>query len=394
MSNINQIYTIVNEIAQETLGKRDTTSVKAWGDVVSFGDAVLSSDENKDKFVKSLVDRIAKTVISVRRYTGVTGGLIKDSFEYGCILQKIYVDLPDARVNNSWEIGEDNYKAEFAPVIKPTVKQKLFDKITTFEVGVTIPDSMLKTAFTSASAMSSFIDAIFVMVENKMQLSLENNANLTRASFIARRFKYEKDLNTQGTKDNKRTLIDLLYWYNTAMGTMLTSDNCLYNTDFLMYATRIIDMYKSHMAKMSTYFNDDSYIRHTDSEHLNLTVLQDFASACDTYLKSNVYHNNLVGLPNYNTVQYWQSPNSFKFENVSKVSISFDGTEYTLPNVVGVMYDIDAMGITINNQRSVTERNNHDEYTNYYSKCDIGYFNDMSENGIVFHINGKALADI
>ena len=44
------------------------------------------------------------------------------------------------------------------------------------------------------------------------------------------------------------------------------------------------------------------------------------------------------------------------------------------------------MGVTLNERRSTTERNNKDEYTNYYNKANIGYFNDMSENGIVFYV--------
>ena len=50
------------------------------------------------------------------------------------------------------------------------------------------------------------------------------------------------------------------------------------------------------------------------------------------------------------------------------------------------MYDRDAMGVTITKRNGTTERNNHDEYTNYYNKATYGYFNDMSENGIVFYI--------
>ena len=51
-----------------------------------------------------------------------------------------------------------------------------------------------------------------------------------------------------------------------------------------------------------------------------------------------------------------------------------------------MIYDYEAMGVTLNERRSTSERNNHDEYTNYYNKANIGYFNDMSENGIVFYL--------
>ena len=44
------------------------------------------------------------------------------------------------------------------------------------------------------------------------------------------------------------------------------------------------------------------------------------------------------------------------------------------------------MGTSIVERRSSSERNNKDEYTDYYNKANMGYFNDMSENGIVFYM--------
>ena len=54
--------------------------------------------------------------------------------------------------------------------------------------------------------------------------------------------------------------------------------------------------------------------------------------------------------------------------------------------VIAVAYDFEALGVTMKERRTTTERNNKDEYTNYYNKANIGYFNDMSENGIVFYL--------
>ena len=187
MSNVNQIYSIVNEAKNQSLGSKAVTVVDT-STLIALGDAVLSSDTNTDAFLNALVDRIGKTVFSVRRYVRNDAGMVREPFEFGCIVQKIYVDLPDAKVNNAWEIGKSAYKPEFAPIIKPSVKQKLFNKISTWEIDVTIPDTILKTAFTSASSMATLIDAIFTAMDNMMSIALENNANLTRASFIARKF--------------------------------------------------------------------------------------------------------------------------------------------------------------------------------------------------------------
>ena len=44
------------------------------------------------------------------------------------------------------------------------------------------------------------------------------------------------------------------------------------------------------------------------------------------------------------------------------------------------------MGVTITERRGTTQRNNKDEYTDYFNKATYGYFNDLSENGIVFYV--------
>ena len=148
MSNVNQIYSIVNEAKNQSLGAKAVTVVDT-STLIALGDAVLSSDTNTDAFLNALVDRIGKTVFSVRRYVRNDAGMVREPFEFGCIVQKIYVDLPDAKVNNAWEIGKETYKPEFAPIIKPSVKQKLFNKISNWEIEVTIRDSILKREFTS-----------------------------------------------------------------------------------------------------------------------------------------------------------------------------------------------------------------------------------------------------
>ena len=377
MSNVSQIYSIVNEAKNQSLGSKAVTVVDT-STLIALGDAVLSSDTNTDAFLNALVDRIGKTVFSVRRYVKNDAGMVREPFEFGCIVQKIYVDLPDAKVNNAWEIGKETYKPEFAPIIKPSVKQKLFNKISTWEIDVTIPDTILKTAFTSASSMATLIDAIFTAMDNMMSIALENNANLTRASFIARKF----------SNQSKCGAINLLKEYNTLTNAGLTVADALRNTEFLKWATMQINLWTKRMSNMSTLFNDEGYKRHTSQDYMVVNVLQEFASATSTFLQSDTYNKELVALPLYKEVPFWQgSGESYSFNDTSKIDIKLDAEHtVTKTGVVAVAYDYEAMGVTMNDRRSTTERNNHDEYTNYYNKASIGYFNDMSENGIVFYM--------
>ena len=379
MSNIEQIYTLVNETAKESMGET-AIDVKDVSSLIALGDSVLSSASDTENFLNTLVDRIARTVFSVRRYETDTEGMVRHPFEFGCIVQKIYVDMPEAKQNNSWEIGKEGYTPVFAPVIKPTAKQKLFKGITTWEVDVTIPDYMLRTAFLNETSMATFIDAIFTAMDNMITLALENNANLTRASFIARKLKGGKPCGA----------INLLHEYNTLTSASLTVESAMMNAEFLAWASRAINLWVKRMSKMSVLFNEEGYKRHTPKDKIVVNLLQDFTSACDTFLGANTFHDELVKLPMYDSVAYWQGAGtSFDFNDTSAINIKLDETEHgtiSKKGIIGVIYDYEAMGVTLNERRSTSERNNHDEYTNYYNKANIGYFNDMSENGIVFYL--------
>lgn len=379
MATVTQVYALVNNVAKMSLGQ-EAINVCDVSSLVALGDTVLSSDKNTDVFMNTLVDRIGRTVFSVRNYTASYPDVVKHPFEFGCIVQKIYVDLPESKVNNAWEIGKSEYVPTYAPVVKPTVKQKLFNGISTWEIDITIPDDILKTAFTNATAMAVMVQAIFTAIDNKMELDLENMVNLTRASFIARKIKGGKPCGA----------INLLTEYNTETNASLTVSSCLRNPDFLKWASMNISLWLSRMSRMSTLFNEESYKRHTPKDDLVFTVLDNFASATSAFLESDTYHNELVKLPRYNTVPYWQgSGTDYDFESVSKIDVKLNATDEeatTYTGVIAVAYDYEALGVTLNNKRETTERNNKDEYTNYYKKANMGYFNDMSENGIVFYI--------
>lgn len=379
MSTVNQIYALINEVAKQTFGE-STVTVTDTSTLVALGDKVLSSDVDTDKFAKTLVDRIGRTIFSIRRYTASgDDGLVKEPFEYGCIVQKIYVDLPEAKENKAWEIGEASYTPTYAPVIKPSIKQKLFEKMVTWEIDVTIPDFMFRTAFTSAQGVATLIDAIFTTMDNYMEIALENNKNLTRATFIANKL----------NKGNPCGKHNLLAEYNALTGAALTVATCMRDIGFLKWASQQINLWASRMKKMSVLFNDEKYKRHTPTADLVVNVLQDFDSALVSYLESDTYHNEMVKLANtYSTLPYWQGTGeTYSFSDTSKIHVKLNkDTTVEQSGVIAVMYDRDAMGVTITKRNGTTERNNHDEYTNYYNKATYGYFNDMSENGIVFYV--------
>lgn len=386
MASVTQLYSILNAVASQSMGSAAVAVVDTRS-MVALGDAVLASNTDVDLFVGALVDRIGKTIVSVREWTDPSQDpLVKKPFDFGTCLQKIYVDIEDASANNAWEIGDQNYTPSFAPVNKPTVRQKLFNKISTWEFDYTIPDTILRTAFINETEMSAFITAVYVAMENSMQLALRNANNLTRATAIAH------TLNRAGTN-----AINLLAEYNSIYTTAtLTAAEAEYSPEFWRFATRRMLDVKRYMSQLSRSWNNESFARHTPESELVFTMLQAMDSAQKVYLQSDTFNQEIVSLGSrYNTVPFWQGTGTsgYDIDDVSMIKIKIPNPanpaqtiDVTGTGIIAVMHDIEAMGTTINNRRVTTERNNKDEYTDTFSKANIGYFYDGSENIAVFYI--------
>lgn len=380
MASVTQLYTVLNAVAAQALGTAAVT-VTDTTSMVALGDAVLSSASNKDAFVNVLMDRIGRTVVSMRAYEiAENNPLIRKPFDYGCVLQKIYVDLEDANPNNEWNIGAVDYVPSFAPVYKPDVRQKLFDKISAWEYDWSVPDNILRTAFISAQDMQAFISAQAQAMDTSLKQSLENAGNLVRATGAAYHI-----------ENNGATAINLLAEFNGDSATPLLAANALQNADFLKYAALRISNVVKYMRYLSRVWNLEAYARHTDSEYAVLTLLQDFDAAETMNLQSGVFHDELVKLPNYNVVPYWQGAGtSYAFSDTSKIAVKIkDGAstkDVVQTGVLAIVHDVEALGTTVYEIEQSTERNNKDRYTDYFAHANIGYFFDPSENMAVFYI--------
>lgn len=383
--NIKQVYVIVNNIATQMYG--DTAvQVTDLNGLISLGNDVLSSNTSTDKFLNTLVDRIGKTIISMRAYSSDAAALINDAFTFGAILQKIYVAPIQASQSSQWDLTSGASVDQYV-IAKPTVKQKLFSTRTTWECDITIPDFQLSSAFQSAEQMAAFIDAIFLAIRNSMEIYIEGMSEMCYANMIGERIVHTK-------LQNGKTAIDLLASYNALMSTSLTTPAAMISTDFLKYASMVINMTTKRIAKMSSVYNSEGYKRFTPPDRLRVSMLADFAAACASYLQANTYHDELVKLPRYTEVMYWQGlgQTPVGFDATSKVAVrTADGYTLMQPYVVCMLSDEEAIGLTYDNRRSKSAYNSKGEYTNFFEKADIGYFNDLSENAIIFTVGALAV---
>lgn len=390
---ITQLHTLINAVTQEVLGETAVVQ-EDLSNVVDIGKTIVDSD-NVDNYVKKLVNHIGKVVFQNRLYSGGVPSVLMDSWEYGSILEKVSADLPEAKVNETWalEDGKD-YSADV--FYKPSVSAKFFNSKVTFEIPMSFTEIQVKESFSSKEQLNGFISMLTTSVENAMTVKLDALIMRTINNMAAETLVDELNTALEGEPvvlDTTATgvkAVNLLKLYNEVSGlpTVLTAEKALTDPDFIRFATYQISMYSDRMTKISTLFNVEKAERFTPSDLQHVVLLSDFAKASETFLASNTFNAEKVALPKHETVPYWQGSGvGYTFDDVSNINVkTASKVDVDVSGIVGVIFDRDALGVSNLDRRVTTNYNPRAEfYTNFY-KFDAGYYNDLSENFVVFFI--------
>lgn len=393
---ITQLKTILEGAVGKT-GIIDQTTGKApvanedLSNIVDIGKAVLDytgqSNENYDSFMRNLIDQVGKIVIVNRTYTSQAPNILKDSWEYGSIMQKVRVNLPEVEENATWDLfnypksGGAAYPDPFE-LSKPSITAKFYNSKNTYEIPITLTDYQLREAFQSASQFGSFIAAIENRIRVKQTLCNDGLIMATIDNLIG------ETLSGHGGK-----VVNLLSLYNGASGT-LTAAEALTNKEFLRFASATIAKYKKYVAQASAKYNAGNYITFTPADKLKFVANTEFAKALDAYLYSDTFNEEFVKLDGYSEVPFWQGSGTADGDRLTvDVVVSYitdQGANATASvkntGVLAVMFDDEAAAVCNENYRTTSIYNPRGEYTNYFYKYDAMFMNDVEENCVVFTI--------
>lgn len=381
---VEQIYSLMNTVAGEILGKADIVK-EDLSNVVDVGTEIFNQS-SVDNYVKSLVNHIGKVIFVNRPYAGNAPSVLMDGWEFGSVLEKIQADIPEAVENQSWELTDkQEYKQDI--FYKPSVSAKFFNKRVTFEVAMSFTDRQVKESFSSAEQLNGFLSMLYNSVEKSMSIKIDSLIMRTINNMIAETINsdYAGSTSDLSTKSGVKA-VNLLYLYNNKFSKTLTAGQAITDSDFIRFASYTISLYKDRLSKISTLFNVGGKERFTAGEYLHTILLSDFVSACDVFLQSNTFNKEMVALPKAERVPYWQgSGTDYSFAKTSDIHVTCaSGEEIAVSGVIGVMFDRDSLGVSNLNRRVTTNYNAKAEFYNNYYKFDAGYFNDLNENFVVF----------
>ena len=374
---VEQVYSIMNAVTQTTLGENEVLA-EDLSNIVDIGNSIMNV-AGIENYVRSLTDHIGKTIFVNRAYSGSVPSVLMDGWEFGSILEKVTYDaLPEATENESWKL-ENGKSYDVNVFTQPKASAKFFNKRVTFEVPMSFAERQVKSAFDNAAQLNSFFSMIYNAIDKSMTVKVDGLVSRTINNMIG-----ETLVNGAGTVK----AVNILKMYNEKFGTRLTANNCIYDPEFIRYASLVIGLWSDRLTKLSTLFNVGGKDRFTSKDLQHIVLLSEFEAYAKAYLYSDTYHKEFTALPNAEKVAYWQgSGTNYDFASTSKIHVTTSsGDEVEQSGILGIIFDRDALGVSNLDRRVTTNYNAKGEFFNNWYKFDAGYFNDLNENFVVFYV--------
>lgn len=365
---------ILNDVIKQAFGESALNTLKTEG-LVSTGAKIYRSDVNADAFLGSMVTLISRTIYAVRMYRNKLDDMNLGSDEYGQVCRKVNFKMPESHTDWSVDLVDgssvDHYK-----IYKPYVESKYFWTRAPYSFTVTIQKAWLKEAFTSMEEMARFIELIFTIVRNKIELSLENLARTTLSNFMGMLAL------TPG-----RRVRNLVTEFNTIYdpATDLTATTALEDEKFLRYCVAEIRQASKEITDMSEMYNNGEFERFTPFEDQRLKVISRVQTKLETNVEYAAFHKDLVSISGFKELNFWQSKQS-----PYAIDVTPEGQENPVQvnNIIALLYDWTALGTYKNYEDIATTPLNAEGlyYNTVYHEHEL-WFNDLSENAIMFTLN-------
>lgn len=371
---------ILNNIRQQVTGESSLAPVNT-ADFVSVGTTLLQS--GYDPVLNAITQMVTKTIFSIRPYSRKFGGIKVDSEMWGAIVRKLAV------ADKAWESNEefdlvDGQSIDHYKVSKPDVLELKFYGAEDFAKHYTIFKDQLNNAFTGPAEFSRFMSMVVQNVSDMIEQNFESIARMIIANYVG------------GKKVANNGVIHLLTEYNAETGLSLTTTTVFAPAnfgDFMKWVYARIATLTSLMTERSTEFQINvtgkPITRHTPYEYQKVYLYAKLLNDMNARVLADTFHYDFIEYADVEAVNYWQSIETPMAIDVTPNYLDADGliktgAEQNITNLVGVIFDREALGYTVMNEWSATTPlNASGGYWNTFYHFLMKWWVDYSEKGII-----------
>ena len=371
---------ILNNIRQQVTGESSLAPVNT-ADFVAVDTTLLQS--GYDPVLNAITQMVTKTIFSIRPYSRKFGGIKVDSEMWGSIVRKLAVADKAWEPNAEFDLVDgqsiDHYK-----VSKPDVLELKFYGAEDFSKHYTIFKDQLNNAFSGPAEFGRFMSMVVQNVSDMIEQNFESIARMVIANYVG------------GKKVADNGVVHLLTEYNSETGQSLTSTTVFAPAnfgDFMKWVYARIDTLTSLMTERSNKFQiqvtGKEITRHTPYEYQKVYLYAKLMNDMKARVLSSTFNYGFIEYADVEEVNYWQSIDTPMAIDVTPNYLDTDGSiktgaEQNITNLVGVIFDREALGYTVMNEWSATTPlNASGGYWNTFYHFLMKWWVDYSEKGII-----------
>lgn len=396
-----QIAPLLTEMYNQYTGRPSTQKLNFGQMQNTFKRGFDREDDNLYQIIPTV---LAKSIYSIRPYSRKLSGMVWDEQRYGNYIRKFTPIVNNSEVgNDEWNINVELAKEESKQDWKSGTKPVKYDVLLTIASGgqtfarkYTIYKNQINAAFDSESGVAAYFSMLMTEFSNIYEIDLENRSRAQLANLAIILADAGKDSPTTGNMCKKEQVFHALTKYNAETGLAMTAKTIMNPADFrpfMIWLSAEMKTLKENLAIRGTRFHGDFsgkvVNRHTDAADLRFYLVSKFGN----YFEANgseFFHPEKAELGDYEKVTFWTDPSNPMQIKGSAEGVQPDGvTKFTLANqtvdnVLGIMMDIDTMGIVPIDQWSATEPfNARYGYRNVWNHYTFKTPVDFTENAIL-----------
>lgn len=387
--NFEQSAAFLTALYEEATGQKPTIQIANTSDFVSVGTTLVQG--GLDPCVNALVQLLDRTVFAMRVYSKKFEDIIMDEVLWGSVTQKVnYLDTPLDASDERLPLV-DGTSLDPWVIKKPKLVTELFYGSTVYQDSITIIRDQMNSALRNPEEFARLISGEMTNITNKHKQIEEAEARACLANFIATKYSVDTD-----------NAINVLQAYYDETGVTLTPATMFAPANYVEF-TRWLSAFMQTLV--------DNMGERSEKYHMNITgkEIKRFTEPryMRKYISANVLNNiksvtqsvtyNAENLDNIadgaTKVQYWQNINdpytvdaTPSYLNTTTGAIDVAGSDVKVENIIGCLFDRDALGIVKRSSWSGASPFNPRTGTyNIYWHWTQQMFNSFTENFVLLY---------
>ena len=379
-----QASTVLNSIRKQVTGE-EAIAITNTSDFVSVATKTLQ--QGYDPVLNAITQMVSRTIFSIRPYNRKFAGIKMDSEQWGSITRKLSIADKDFENDVRFEL-EDGVAVDMYTVNKPNILQTNFYGQNVFEKSYTVFRDQLDNAFSSPAEFGRFMTMVTQNVSDMIEQCHESIARMTIGNFVG------------GKVASNNSVIHVLTEYNEATGEELTARTVYAPENFgnfikWLYArvATLTAMMTERTQEYQINVTGKEINRHTPYDMQRVYLYSPLLNEMNARVLADTFNDDFLKFAEVERVNYWQAVGSPMNLSVKPVYTNasgavVNGENTTINNLIGVIFDRDALGFTtIHNWSATTPFNAKGGYWNVFHHFTERWFNDFTEKGIILTLD-------